>query len=138
HHGLLCANSGVDVSNVNGGKDALLLPKDPDKSAARLRSAIKRRTQVNVAVIISDSFGRPWREGLTEVAIGVAGMNPLLDFRGKRDPHGYVLRATAEAVADELACAAGLVCGKLNGVPVCVVRGFRYEPGRGSARQLIR
>lgn len=137
-HGLVCANSGVDLSNVNGGKHALLLPKDPDKSAAQLRSAIKRKTGVSVAVIISDSFGRPWREGLTEVAIGVAGMKPLLDLRGKRDPHGYVLHATAEAVADELACAAGLVCGKLKGVPVCIVRGFRYEPGRGSARELQR
>ena len=137
-HGLVCANSGVDLSNVTGGKHALLLPKDPDKSAAQLRSAIQRRTGTSVAVIISDSFGRPWREGLTEVAIGVAGMKPLLDLRGKRDPHGYVLHATSEAVADELACAAGLVCGKLNGVPVCIVRGFRYEPGRGSARELQR
>ena len=136
--GIVCANSGVDLSNVNGGTHALLLPKDADKSAVRLRSAIKRETGVIVAVIISDSFGRPWREGLTEAAIGVAGMKPLLDFRGKRDPHGYVLRASAEAVADELACAAGLVCGKLNGVPVCLVRGFRYEAGRGSARQLTR
>ncbi len=137
-HGLVCANSGVDLSNVNGGTHALLLPKAPDKSATRLRSAIKRRTGATVAVIISDSFGRPWREGLTEVAIGVAGMKPLLDFRGKRDPHGYVLRASAEAVADELACAAGLVCGKLNGVPACIVRRFSYQPGRGSARDLIR
>lgn len=137
-HGLICANSGVDLSNVNGGERALLLPKDPDNSAAQLRSAIKRKTGVSVAVIISDSFGRPWREGLTEVAIGVDGMKPLLDLRGKRDPHGYVLHATAEAVADEVACAAGLVCGKLNGVPVCIVRGFRYEPGQGSARELQR
>lgn len=138
HHGLVCANSGVDLSNVNGGKHALLLPKDPDNSAARLRSAIKRKTGISITVIISDSFGRPWREGLTEVAIGVAGMKPLLDLRGKHDPHGYVLHATAEAVADEVACAAGLVCGKLNGVPVCIVREFRYEPGRGSARELQR
>jgi coenzyme F420-0:L-glutamate ligase/coenzyme F420-1:gamma-L-glutamate ligase len=137
-HGLVCANSGVDLSNVSGGKHALLLPSNPDKSAAQVRSVIKRKTGISVAVIISDSFGRPWREGLTEVAIGVAGMKPLLDFRGKRDPHGYVLHATAEAVADELACAAGLVCGKLNGAPVCIVRGFRYEPGRGSARELQR
>jgi coenzyme F420-0:L-glutamate ligase/coenzyme F420-1:gamma-L-glutamate ligase len=137
-HGIVCANSGVDLSNVNGGTHALLLPKDAGKSAARLRTAIKRKMGVSVAVIVSDSFGRPWREGLTEVAIGVAGMKPLLDFRGKRDPHGYVLRASAEAVADELACAAGLVCGKLRGVPVCIVRGFRYEPGRGSARELVR
>jgi len=137
-NGMVCANSGVDLSNVNGGTHALLLPKDADKSAARLRSAVKRKMGVEVAMIISDSFGRPWREGLTEAAIGVAGMKPLLDFRGKRDPHGYTLRASAEAVADELACAAGLVCGKLNGVPVCIVRGFRYAAGRGSARELVR
>ena len=94
--------------------------------------------RVSVAVIIADSFGRPWREGLTEVAIGVAGMKPLLDYRGKRDSHGYKLRASYEAVADELACAAGLVCGKLNSTPVCIVRGFKYELGRGTARDLIR
>lgn len=137
-HGFVCANSGVDLSNVDGGEHALLLPRDPDASARRLRSGIKQRTGVAVAVIISDTFGRAWREGLTEVAIGVAGMKPLVDLRGRRDPHGYVLRASAEAVADELACAAGLVCGKLEGVPVCLVRGFRYEAGRGSARELLR
>ena len=137
-HGLVCANSGVDASNVDGGNRALLLPKDSDRSAARLRSQIKKQQGVAVAVIVSDSFGRPWREGLTEVAIGVAGMRPLLDYRGKRDPYGYELRVSYEAVADELACAAGLVCGKLNRTPVCIVRGFRYRSGRGSARELIR
>lgn len=137
-HGFICANSGVDVSNVDGGDHALLLPKDPDASAARLRSAIKRKLAVKVAVIVTDSFGRPWREGLTDVAIGVAGMKALADHRGKRDPHGYMLHATAEAVADELACAAGLVCGKLNRTPFCIVRGFKYDPARGSARELIR
>jgi coenzyme F420-0:L-glutamate ligase/coenzyme F420-1:gamma-L-glutamate ligase len=134
----LCANSGVDASNVDGGDSAVLLPKAPDRSAARLRSSIKKMMGVSVAIIISDSFGRPWREGLTEVAIGVAGMKPLLDYRGKNDPHGHQLRASYEAVADELACAAGLVCGKLNRTPVCIVRGFKYQPGRGSARDLIR
>jgi len=137
-HGLVCANSGVDASNVDGGNSAVLLPKDPDRSAATLRSQIKKLLGVAVAVIISDSFGRPWREGLTEVAIGVAGMKPLHDYRGKRDPHGYQLRASYEAVADELACAAGLVCGKLNRTPVCIVRGFKYQRGLGSARDLIR
>ena len=137
-HGLICANSGVDASNVDGGDHAVLLPKNPDRSAARLRLQIKKRLAVSIAVIISDSFGRPWREGLTEVAIGVAGMKPLLDYRGQRDPHGYQLRASYEAIADELACAAGLVCGKLNRTPVCIVRGFRYQPGKGSARDLIR
>ena len=138
HHGLVCANSGVDVSNVDGGAHAVLLPKDPDLSARRLRSRIQRDFGMAIAVIISDSFGRPWREGLTDVAIGVAGMKPLVDFRGKRDPHGYQLHATAEAVADELACAAGLVCGKLNRTPFCIVRGFPYPRGRRTARDLIR
>jgi coenzyme F420-0:L-glutamate ligase/coenzyme F420-1:gamma-L-glutamate ligase len=137
-HGLICANSGVDVSNVDGGQHAVLLPKEPDRSAARLRTAIKKKFGVSVAVIISDSFGRPWREGLTDVAIGVAGMKPLVDYRGKRDPHGYELHATAQAIADEMACAAGLVCGKLYRTPFCIVRGVRYQIGRGSARELIR
>jgi len=137
-HGLICANSGVDVSNVDGGRHALLLPEDPDRSATRLHSQLKKRVRLSIPVIITDSFGRPWREGLTEVAIGVAGMQALHDFRGERDPHGYPLRVSIEAVADELACAAGLVCGKLARTPVCIVRGFEYRPGRGSARDLIR
>src|SRR6266853_1960946 len=137
-HGLVCANSGVDVSNVDGGRHALLLPEDPDRSAAQLRRQIKKFTGLAVPVIISDSFGRAWREGLTEVAIGVAGMKPMRDDRGRRDPQGYRLRVSVEAVADELACAAGLVCGKLNRPPACIVRGYRYPTGRGSARDLLR
>lgn len=137
-HGFLCANSGVDVSNVNGGTHALLLPEDPDRSAANLRSSLKKRTGIAIPVIITDSFGRPWREGLTEFAIGIAGMKPLRDDRGRRDSHGYKLRASVEAIADELACAAGLVCGKLNRAPACIVRGFRYDPGLGSVRDLLR
>jgi coenzyme F420-0:L-glutamate ligase/coenzyme F420-1:gamma-L-glutamate ligase len=137
-HGLVCANSGVDVSNVDGGHSAVLLPNDPDSSAARLRKNIKDKLGVSVALIISDSFGRPWREGLTEVAIGVAGMKPLLDYRGQRDTHGHMLQATAEAIADEVACAAGLVCGKLNRTPACIVRGFSYPRGNGSSRELMR
>jgi coenzyme F420-0:L-glutamate ligase/coenzyme F420-1:gamma-L-glutamate ligase len=138
HHGFICANSGIDISNVNGGSHALLLPEDPDRSAANLRRALKRRTGLAIPVIITDSFGRPWREGLTEFAIGIAGIKPLRDDRGRRDPHGYKLKASVEAVADELACAAGLVCGKLNRAPACIVRGFRYESGPGSARDLLR
>ena len=137
-HGLICANSGVDVSNVDGGKHAVLLPKDPDRSAAELRAALRKELGVSVAVIISDSFGRAWREGLTDVAIGVAGMRPVIDYRGKRDPCGYELHATAAAIADEAACAAGLVCGKLERVPFCIVRGVSYQSGKGSARDLIR
>jgi coenzyme F420-0:L-glutamate ligase/coenzyme F420-1:gamma-L-glutamate ligase len=137
-HGFLCANSGVDVSNVNGGTHALLLPEDPDRSAANLRRALKKRTGIAVPIIVTDSFGRPWREGLTEFAIGIAGMKPLRDDRGRSDSHGYKLRASVEAVADELACAAGLVCGKLNRAPACIVRGFRYDPGPGTVRDLLR
>lgn len=137
-HGFLCANSGIDVSNVDGGKTALLLPEDPDRSAANLRRALKKKTGVSVPVIITDSFGRPWREGLTEFAIGIAGMKPLRDDRGKRDPHGYELKASVEAVADELASAAGLVCGKLNRAPACIVRGLSYESGAGGVAGLLR
>ncbi len=137
-HGLICANSGVDVSNVDGGCHALLLPKDPDASAARLHRGLRKRLGLSIPVIITDSFGRPWREGLTEVAIGVAGMQALHDYRGARDPSGYPLRVSIEAVADELACAAGLVCGKLARTPACIVRGFKYRRARGLARDLIR
>ncbi len=137
-HGFICANSGVDVSNVDGGQHAVLLPVDPDRSAARLRREWKKQLGIEVAVIVSDSFGRPWREGLTEVAIGVAGMCPLIDYRGRRDPHGYSLHATTDAVADELACAAGLVCGKLAGTPACLIRGYSYRKGSGGAKALIR
>ena len=137
-HGFLCANSGVDVSNVDGGRHAVLLPIDSDISARKIRNEIKKETGLSVAVIISDSFGRPWREGLTDYAIGVAGMKPLRDDRGRRDPHGYKLKASVEAVADEVACAAGLVCGKLNRAPACIVRGFRYRPGAGGVKELLR
>ena len=137
-HGFVCANSGVDVSNVDGGAHAVLLPDNPDRSAESLRREIGIKLGVAIAVIVSDSFGRPWREGLTEVAIGVAGMRPLIDYRGRRDPHGYSLHGTVQAVADELACAAGLVCGKLAGTPACIIRGVSYGRGKGSARELIR
>ena len=137
-HGFICANSGVDVSNVDGGEHALLLPEDPDRSATKLHRELKRRLKRHIPVIISDSFGRPWREGLTEVAIGIAGMKALHDDRGRRDPHGYKLRVSLDAVADELACAAGLLTGKLNRTPFVIIRGFRYQPGRGSYRDLLR
>ena len=137
-HGFVCANSGVDLSNVDGGASAVLLPKDPDASARRLHDALRRRLRLHIPVIIADSFGRPWREGLTEVAIGVAGLEPLRDYRGMRDPHGYELHATCEAVADELACVAGVVCGKLEGTPACLIRGYPYQRGNGSVKELIR
>jgi coenzyme F420-0:L-glutamate ligase / coenzyme F420-1:gamma-L-glutamate ligase len=138
HHGLICANSAVDVSNVDGGRHALLLPKDPDRSAAKIHNALKKVLHLSIPVIITDTFGRPWREGLTEVAIGVAGMKALHDYRGQRDPHNYELQASIDADADQLACAAGLVCGKLARTPACIIRGFTWQPGRGTARDLIR
>ncbi len=137
-HGFVCANSGVDVSNVDGGTSAALLPRDPDRSAARIAREIRKRTGAGVAVIISDSFGRPWREGLCEFAIGVAGVKALHDLRGRRDSHGYRLKATQVAVADELACMAGLACDKLSRSPVCLIRGFRGERSGRGARELIR
>jgi coenzyme F420-0:L-glutamate ligase/coenzyme F420-1:gamma-L-glutamate ligase len=137
-HGLILANNGVDVSNVDGGRHALLLPENPDRSAAKIHAELKKTLRLSIPVIISDTCGRPWREGLTEIAIGVAGMKAQRDFRGHRDPNNYALRASLEAVADELACAAGLVCGKLSRTPACIIRGFAYRPARGSARDLIR
>ena len=137
-HGLVCANSGVDLSNVDGGSSAALLPPDPDRSASELHKAIKKKTGLHIPVIVTDSFGRPWREGLTEVAIGAAGMRVFRDFCGRRDPYGYRLHSTLEAVVDELACVSGLACGKLSRRPVCVIRGFPYQRGRGQAKQIIR
>lgn len=137
-HGLICANSGVDVSNVDGGNHALLLPVDPDRSARKLHREVKERTALSIPVLITDSFGRPWREGLVDFCIGIAGMKPLRDDRGRRDPHGYALHASVEAIADELACAAGLVCAKLNRTPACIVRGYEALHGQGRARDLLR
>ena len=136
--GLVCANSGVDLSNVDGGKTAALLPRDPDASAARIRRQLRRLTGLYVPVIITDTFGRPWREGLTEVAIGLAGMKAMRDLRRQRDPHGYTLRVSLEAVADALAAIAGAACGKLSRCPACIIRGFAYERGRGRASDLVR
>ncbi len=136
--GLICAQSGVDVSNVDGGSSAALLPLAPDASAARLHRDILKEAGIYLPVIITDSFGRPWREGLTEVAIGCAGMSVFRDARGHRDPYGYKLQVTREAVADELAAMAGLACGKLSRIPACVIRGFDYKRARGRGVDLIR
>jgi len=136
--GFVCANSGVDVSNVDGGASAVLLPVDADRSAARIHRGLKRRTGLHIPVIVADSFGRPWREGLCEVAIGVAGMKVLHDYRGQRDVYGYRMHATQEAVADELAALAGLVCGKAARIPACIIRGYLYRRGSGLARELVR
>jgi len=136
-HGFVCASAGVDRSNAPGEGWLVLLPRDPDASAAALRDALAARFGVAPAVVVSDSFGRAWRQGTTDVAIGVAGMSPLLDLRGTRDARGYELTSTLVAVADELAGAAELVLGKSAGVPAALVRGYRVPPGEGSARDLV-
>lgn len=139
HHGLICANSGVDESNVDGAGLLCLLPVDPDASAAGLRAAVRERAGAAVAVIISDTFGRPWRDGQVNVAIGLSGMEPLNDFAGVDDPYGYTMQATLIAAADELASAAELAMGKIDAVPVAIVRGYPYRPSESaSARRLIR
>jgi coenzyme F420-0:L-glutamate ligase / coenzyme F420-1:gamma-L-glutamate ligase len=137
HHGFVCANAGVDASNVPGDEVVCLLPVDPDASSARLRERLAQRAGSDLAVIVSDSFGRPWRDGITNVAIGVAGMRSLVDYRGETDPHGFPLEASVLAVADELAAAAELVMGKTAGIPIAIVRGYPYERAAGTGRALI-
>jgi coenzyme F420-0:L-glutamate ligase / coenzyme F420-1:gamma-L-glutamate ligase len=138
-HGWVCANAGVDESNGLGSGTLTLLPADPDASAARLRTVLVDRFGVDIAVVVTDTFGRPWREGLVEVAIGCAGMEPLLDLRGRPDLHGKVLHHTVVALADEVAAAAGLVMEKDSGIAAAIVRGVRYTPGPGgAAAQLVR
>ena len=137
-HGFVCANAGVDTSNTGRPGLVSLLPEDPDRSAEQIRARISERAGVNVAVIISDSFGRPWRSGIDQVALGVAGLLPLKDYAGQRDPSGYELQVTQVAVADEMAAAAELVTGKLERIPVAIVRGYAAPWGPGSGRQLLR
>jgi coenzyme F420-0:L-glutamate ligase / coenzyme F420-1:gamma-L-glutamate ligase len=132
-HGWVCANAGVDESNGLGPDIVTLLPRDADASAEGLRARLVERFGVPLAVVVTDTFGRPWREGLVEVAIGCAGMDPLLDLRGRPDLHGKELHHTVVALADEVAAAAGLVMEKDSGVAVAIVRGVRYTPGPGGA-----
>jgi coenzyme F420-0:L-glutamate ligase/coenzyme F420-1:gamma-L-glutamate ligase len=136
--GWVCANAGVDESNSLEDGRAILLPEDPDASARRLRDDIRRRFGVAVALLVTDTFGRPWRDGLTEVCLGIAGMNPLLDLRGSNDLGGRQLHHTVVAIADEIASAAGLLMEKAGAIPAVVVRGYKYEPFEGSAKVLIR
>ena len=136
--GIICANAGVDASNVSGGEAVTLLPINPDASAKKFVEGFKEKLSLEVAVIITDTVGRPWREGITEIAIGCWGMKPLKDYRGKTDSMGYELRATLIAVADEIAGAAGLLMGKNDAIPVVIVRGYRYERGGMGAKELIR
>ncbi len=127
YHGYICANAGIDASNIPGANAICLLPVDPDASAQGIREAVRARLGVDVAVLVSDTFGRPWRNGATNVSIGVAGFNPVVSYIGEFDPHGNELHTTTIAVADELAATAELVTGKLLGVPVAIIRGYPYE-----------
>jgi coenzyme F420-0:L-glutamate ligase/coenzyme F420-1:gamma-L-glutamate ligase len=135
-HGFICANAGVDRSNVSSGS-AILLPVDPDRSAHRLRTLIERETGSTIGVVITDTFGRPWRRGLVDVAIGVSGIDAIVDLRGSVDTHGNELAVTEIAIVDEIAAAADLVMGKANGVPAAVVRGLRVG-GSGRAADIVR
>jgi len=136
-HGFICANAGVDASNIDGDKIALL-PVDPDASARRIRARIKHVAGVDVAIVISDTFGRAWRLGQTDVAIGVAGIEPFVDYRGSFDAQGREMTATRIAVADELSGAAELVMGKVDKVCAAIVRGAPVHHGRGAAIELVR
>ncbi len=138
-HGFVCANAGVDASNVGpeSGDLVTLLPRDPDASAARIRAAVRDRSGVDVAVIVSDSFGRPWRWGIVDVALGVSGLRPLEDLRGSPDANGRVMQTTVRAIADELASAAELALGKTAGRPVALVRGASPPRGEGSIAEML-
>jgi len=138
HHGFICANAGVDQSNIEGEEVVAVLPPDPDASARAIRQALRERLGFDMAVIISDTFGRPWRHGLVNIAIGLSGIEAIKDYTGQLDAQGYELRVTALAIADELAAAAELVMNKLDNVPVAVIRGYKYPRGEGSLTQLIR
>jgi coenzyme F420-0:L-glutamate ligase/coenzyme F420-1:gamma-L-glutamate ligase len=138
HHGLVCANAGVDQSNIPGDEVVSLLPRDPDGAARKLAAALRKLLHKRIAVIISDTFGRPWRLGLTNVAIGAAGVPALVDLRGTRDLHGKLLHATILAVADEVAAAAGLLMAKSGGIPAVIIRGYRYRPVLDPAARIIR
>ena len=136
-HGFVCANAGVDASNVIEGT-VTLLPEDPDQSARRIRAALEKHFGVGLAVIVSDTFGRPWREGLVNVALGASGIAPLVDYRGEKDSYGHQLMVTVMAIADELASAAELVMRKSAGIPVAIIRGFDFDSREATARELIR
>ncbi len=138
-HGFVCANAGVDQSNAEGKESAILIPADPDRSARRLSDSIERQTGVRIAVIIADTFGRPFRNGQTNTAIGVAGIKPIKSYIGKRDMYGRKLQVTEIAVADELASAAELVMGKSERIPVAMVRGYGFERASDATiRELLR
>ncbi len=138
-HGFICANSGIDQSNVSKNKNlVLLLPKDPDKSANKLKKEIYEKTRKNIAVLITDTFGRPFRMGQTNIAIGIAGINALKNYKGKRDMFGKILKVTEIAIVDEIAGAAELVMGKTEGIPIAIVRNLPYSKSNSSIKKIIR
>jgi coenzyme F420-0:L-glutamate ligase/coenzyme F420-1:gamma-L-glutamate ligase len=137
YHGFICANAGVDASNVEKTGTVCLLPVDPDASVRKIRDAIKQQLGVTTAVIMSDTSGRPWREGHVNFAIGLAGIAPVIDYAGQHDPAGYELRVTQMAVVDELAAAAELVHGKLARVPVAIIRGADYTPSEDATTSML-
>jgi len=137
HHGLVCANAGIDESNIEAGF-ATLLPKDADASAQKLRRRIKTRTGKNVAVIISDTFGRPFREGQTDTAIGVSGISSIIDYVGRRDNFNRILRVTAIAIADELCSASELVRGKTLRTPIAIIRNYQFDKKNSTSKVLLR
>lgn len=136
-HGFVCANAGVDRSNATAGT-VVLLPRDPDRSAHAIRVALRQRTGAELAVIVTDTFGRPWRRGLVDVAIGVSGVDAVLDLKGTLDAGGRELHVTEIAIVDELAAAADLVMGKAAGIPAALIRGYGWVPGDGRATDLVR
>lgn len=138
HHGFICANAGVDMSNAGSPQTACLLPSDPDRSARTIHEKLSDICGFALPVIISDSFGRAWREGIANVAIGIAGMSPFADYRGAKDPQGRELKVTRMAIADEIASAAELVMGKLSRVPAAILRGYPWTPSHTGATTLIR
>ncbi len=144
HHGFICANAGVDESNIDGAHQLTLLPVDPDRSAQQIHTRLLQLAEqydtpdLKIAVLISDTWGRPWRNGQVNMAIGIAGMDALVDYRGQRDAYGYELRASVIAVADELASAAELVMGKVASIPVALIRGYDFPPADGGIQSLLR
>ncbi|WP_199484503.1 coenzyme F420-0:L-glutamate ligase [Peribacillus glennii] len=137
-HGFICANAGIDRSNIENQDMALLLPEDPDSTAAAIKQELEKHYKAELAVIISDTFGRPWRMGQTNVAIGVSGMPAIKDYTGQSDQYGYTLKATEIAIADQIAAASELVMGKSDGIPIAVIKGYSYPEGNGSSKDLVR
>lgn len=138
HHGFICANAGIDASNIGEKNNVALLPKDPDASAKKIQEALQKKSKKTLGIIISDTWGRPWRDGQVNFAIGSSGLDVLIDYRGQQDTNDYELKATIIAVADELASAAELVMGKIDRVPVALIRGYNFTKNSAGSKKLLR